>query len=861
MGFLGKRFGPPANSDAAITPARPTPEPATESHRRIVVDANSLSAAGRFGEALVQVAAALASAPENQELLFARASIFFGWGRYRDARDGYMRAHAAGMRGTALELQLGWSHFHCGNLNAAEACMRRAVALEPGDRRTRAGLARVLFSSGRHVDAEIALNSALELCPGDFECLWLLGNCKLGQGNPVAGEEYLRMAVAADSQRAVAWKDLGSALDAQDRRQEAMEASATAMRLEETYGENGDAFVNLAILLADDGRLSEALALHEQRLPLQPYVYGHVAYAQALLKAGRLREGWQQYEFRLLCEPLLSRRQAFGRPAWSGQDLQGKTILLLAEQGLGDTIQFIRYAPRLKALGANVLLRVPDGVEAFAQGFPGVDKVLERGATRADFDYFLNVISLPHVIGIEGAAIPAAIPYLRADAIHESKWATRLQSNGVLRIGLVWAGNPNHAADRHRSMSLATLAPLGEVSGARFFALQKGAREDEAANPPPGFVPVNLGPDLADFRDTAAVIGQLDLVLSVDTAVAHLAGAMGKPVWLMLPKAAEWRWLEGREDTPWYPTMRLFRQRRQGDWSDVVDQVRTALRSRLKDGRAKSPALPAAAVPVRGAITNEFVRSADSGSRRADLSAVAETRMGILQYLPAEPLVGDSLQMYGELLQPQVDLLAQRVRTGATVLEIGSGVGAHAVSLAAMVGGDGHLMLYESRPVQQQILRQNLAANRSGNVTLMRGTTVGSSTLEREQFTRDATTVATTGVPTETLDELHLDRLDLLKVNTGVAAIDVLAGAAATLWRLRPSLFIAVPDDAALTRSAAHLREFGYRCWRMKTPWFNPLNFNRREEDIFARRTALALVAIAEESEGDVAQSGCAEIS
>jgi hypothetical protein len=213
----------------------------------------------------------------------------------------------------------------------------------------------------------------------------------------------------------------------------------------------------------------------------------------------------------------------------------------------------------------------------------------------------------------------------------------------------------------------------------------------------------------------------------------------------------------------------------------------------------------------------------------------------MLMCLPDEPLVGDSLRWCGELLQPQLDLLARMVRPGATVVEIGTGVGVHAIALSAMAGGEGHLLLYESSPLKQQLLRQNLSANRVANVTLMREPTAVS--------------------PAETVDDLHLDRLDLIKLGIGVVALDVLAGAPTTLWKNRPKLFCAMPDDATLTLAASRLREFGYRCWRMETPWFNPLNFNRRDEDIFSGRTALALVAIPEELDFDIAQDGCVEIS
>ncbi len=642
MGLLRKLLRSDAKADSpeeAVSVAIEARSPAERGG--LLEQANALKGAGRYGDALALVAQALASAPEDSALLLARASILFDWGRFREARDACMQAASTGMQGTALELQLGWAHFNCGDTVAAEACMRRALARSPDDRRCRVGLAVILFRIGRFGEAESAMRSALVHYPGDFECLWVIGNCRLNQGDPISAEEFLRLAVAADPERAVGWKDLGAALDAQDRLEEAIKASKTAVDLDLKDGGADDSFVNLAIELVRDGRATDAIALHERMLPQVPDVYGHIAYAQALLRAGRLEEGWNNLEFRFLNDAFLPRRQNFGRPAWSGQDLQGKTVLVLAEQGLGDAIQFLRYVPRLKALGATVLLRVPDGAEAFAQCFPGIDRVLERGTTRTEFDYYLYVMSLPRAFGTRLDSVPLEVPYVRVDPARVARWSRRMASGKRLKVGLVWAGNPRHVGDRYRSLPLATLAPLGKLAGVQFYALQKGSREEEAVVPPTGFVVENLGPELHDYGDTAAAISHLDLVLSVDTSVAHLAGAMGKPVWLMLPKAADWRWLEDREDSPWYPTMRLFRQRVQGEWSEVVERVGAALQA-LTNG---DYLLPTANIAPPATLTPAVAQTTNASGRREGISAVAATRMGALQYLPDEPLVGDSLQL------------------------------------------------------------------------------------------------------------------------------------------------------------------------------------------------------------------------
>jgi len=401
-------------------------------------------------------------------------------------------------------------------------------------------------------------------------------------------------------------------------------------------------------------------------------------------------------------------------------------------------------------------------------------------------------------------------------------------------------------------MELSQLKPILEVEGVRFVSLQKGAAAQTGGVVPAGVDWVDVGAQLEDFSDTAAVISQLDLVLCVDTAVAHLAGAMGKSAWVMVAQPADFRWLEGREDSPWYPTLRLFRQSRRDDWTEVVARVKVALEERVREGPPVARLKTTAEDKV---VESELPWTSPAQlnvGHRPGMSAVAETRIGILQYLPDEPIVGDALGWYGEYLQPQLDLLARIMRPGSTMMEVGAGIGAHAVFLGAMLGEAGHLFLYESRPVLQRILRQNLAANGVSNVTVMRRTLGNRSEEEGLEAVMPTT---------ETLDELQLERLDWLKVGTSVAALDVLAGGSETLWRLRPLLFLAAQNEPGLRELVERAREFGYRCWRMETALFNPDNFNRRETDIYGGGKALALLGIPEEIDVDIALDECTEIS
>ena len=831
--------------------------PLAPAHSQLVAEAGLHTAAGRYSVALALIARTLAITPDDPELFFARASTLYSWGRLREARDSCLRAEALSLRSASLYAILGWSCMALGKLDEAESSLRKAVAIEPGAWEPHCNLALVLQAQKRLDEAAAGYERALDLDTDNMQCLINLGVCRVDQGDIVAGEAHVRRAIAIDGRRARAWANLGVALARQDRYEDAFHAFERAQLLEKETGEAVESFVNFALHLREANRTQEALGLYEKNLVAHPSLAGHNDYAFALLTAGRLPEGWHHYEFRWINEPLLSLRPDFPRPVWAGQDLRGKTILLRTEQGFGDFVQFVRYAPAVKALGATVLMQVRAGLEQLAHGVPGIDRILDRNEPLPEFDFYINLPSLPRVFGTDLVSIPANIPYLHAEPERVERWAKRLGAHDARRIGLAWAGSPSHTRDRYRTVPLRMLSPLWGLAGVRFVSLQKGPAAAEVDALPAELDFVNLGPELEDFCDTAAVISELDLVLCVDTAVAHLAGALGKPVWLMLPQPADFRWLEGREDSPWYPTMRLFRQSRRDHWEEVVERVKAALQERMRGDFAatRAPVDPFAA-PRSLPRLPVVVRPGIPAGHRPGFSAVAETRVGILQYLPDEAWVGEALGWYGEYLQPQLDLLGRLLRPGATVLEADAGIGAHAVFLGKALGAAGHLFLYEPRPVVQRILQQNLSANRVTNVTLMR------RALGRRSAGEDAVSgEAASSVVTETLDELQLERLDWLKINDGALALEVLDGATDTLWRLRPLLFIAAVDEAALTALARRAREFSYRCWRMETALFNAENFNRRDTDIFSGRTALALLAIPEEIEVDIALDECVELS
>jgi hypothetical protein len=328
-------------------------------------------------------------------------------------------------------------------------------------------------------------------------------------------------------------------------------------------------------LLRRQGRVEEATRAYDAALAIEPNHNGaRFGRAFVRLMTGDLPGGWQDYEFRPAQrgppEPAL-------RPRWRGEDLTGKVLLLYAEQGIGDSLQFLRYASVLAARGARVLAAVPVAIMELARRVPGVEGVIAPSPVLPRFDWCCPLPSLPGICGTELATIPGAVPYLSPPPERLASWRNRLAAvpklSTALKVALVWAGNPSHPNDHRRSMRFADLLPLLTGVDCHYWLLQKGPPAAQAAPPPAGVSLDSIGEDLRDFADTAAVVAMADLVISVDTALCHLAGALGRPVWTLLPFAPDWRWLLDRADSPWYPTMVLYRQQRPGDWAGVIERV------------------------------------------------------------------------------------------------------------------------------------------------------------------------------------------------------------------------------------------------------------------------------------------------
>jgi hypothetical protein len=341
----------------------------------------------------------------------------------------------------------------------------------------------------------------------------------------------------------------------------------------------GTALMRLGDLAAAESSFNNAL----RRDPAHADAHWHKA--QLLLLAGRYEEGWEEFEWRWRHHQYTSLRPSYNRPVWDGGPIAGKTILLHPEQGYGDTVQCIRYASLLSARGATVIAGSPPELAGLVRTAPGVAAVYERPEEVPAFDVYTAMMGLPRLLGTTLTSIPAPIPYLHADAGLRALWAERLRAFGEgLRVGLVWSGNPLQESNRYRSCSLGDLASLGDMPEVVFFSLQKGAPAAELVREEVPIHVNDLGPALVDFRHTAAALANLDLLITTDTSIAHVGGALGRDVWLLLSSAPDWRWMLGREDSPWYPTTRLFRQEKPLEWGSVVERVRRALTIALRSG-------------------------------------------------------------------------------------------------------------------------------------------------------------------------------------------------------------------------------------------------------------------------------------
>ncbi|HVA48469.1 MAG TPA: tetratricopeptide repeat protein [Pirellulales bacterium] len=508
-------------------------------------------------------------------------------------------AHAHNNLGNALKEQ--------GRRDEALACYQQAVALKPDFAEAYNNLGNVQRDLGQLDDAIANCRQALRLKPDLADAHNNLGAAYSAQRHWEEAAASYRQAIALRPNHAEAHSNLGNALRELGRIQEAILSLRQALQLKSDFAEahgglamaltqQGDldgalescrealrlrpdlasAHLSMGFILSELGRRSEALACCEKALELQPDMPdARKNRSLVLLLEGKLAEGWAEYEWRWKCPELPER--PFPQPLWDGTPLDGKTIMLHAEQGFGDTLHFVRYARLVRERGGRVIVVCQRPLVTLLRRCEGVEQVLAQGDPLPPFDVHAPLLSLPRIFGTTLDNIPADVPYLNSDPQIVARWRDELSGVSEFKIGIAWQGSRTHRRDRGRSIPLSYFAPLAAQSGVRLYSLQKNFGQEQLGEVSFGGRIIDLAPRLESFVDTAAVMENLDLVICCDTSVAHLAGALARPVWVAVATVPDWRWLLDRDDTPWYPTMRLFRQHRRGDWHDVFVRITSAL--------------------------------------------------------------------------------------------------------------------------------------------------------------------------------------------------------------------------------------------------------------------------------------------
>lgn len=433
-------------------------------------------------------------------------------------------------------------------------------------------------ASGDYARAEAGYRDVLAKVPAHPGALHALGFIAHRSGDAKRAVDLFMAAIERDPTVSAYHNNCGEAYRALGEYDRAVACYRAAIAI---AADSPHAYLNLGLALQSQGRIAEAISALERAVALSPDDADlHLGLSAALLVYGEYARGWKEYAWRRARPAYTETVPRLSKPRWTGETLAGGTILLYPEQGYGDAIQFARYAPLVADRCARVILKCHAALDSLFESISDRVEVIRGKAPVPHYDAHASLLDLPGIFGTGLDNIPASVPYLHVPVERVEAWRRRMQPwRGALRIGMTWAGNPNHANDRNRSCTLAHFSVLAEVEGALFISLQKDGAIPERAWPTGATPLLDLGPEIEDFSDTAAIIENLDLVISVDTSVAHLAGALAKPTWTLLAFPPDWRWLTHRADSPWYPTMRLFRQPRPGAWPEVFREVATALRA------------------------------------------------------------------------------------------------------------------------------------------------------------------------------------------------------------------------------------------------------------------------------------------
>jgi tetratricopeptide (TPR) repeat protein len=561
-------------------PSSPAPRNEPPDVPRMLAQALALRRQGQIAEAERLYASVLAIAPDNADALHSMGNLKLAHGEPGEALRLIGAAMATRTPTPRMLFDLGLAFNALNQYQKALDSFELAIQLQPDFFEAHGNRGAMLAALGRHDDAIESYRKALAIRPDFADAHCNLGSALTQLQRYDEALASLDHALALRPDYPDALYNRGNALKPLQRFEEALASYDRVIALQPNHA---DAHNNRGQVLRELERYDEALASYDRALALRPqHVMAHCNAAALRLLTGDFERGWAHYEWRWLKKSVIPTQRNFTQPAWNGGDpIAGKTILIHSEQGLGDTIQFCRYVPLVAARGAQVIFEVQKPLQALMTSLGGAAQVVQKGGPLPAFDLHRPLVSLPLAFGTRLETIPSTTGYLSAPAQHVTMWQSRLDGKSHPRIGLVWSGNPGHERDRERSIGLRSFLPLFDAFGAdvTFVSLQKDVRAEDAALIKERADILDYGNAIEDFSDTAALISLMDLVISVDTSVAHLAGALGKPVWILLTYFPDWRWLLGRDDSPWYPPARLFRQDKSRTWDGVIAQVCQALRT------------------------------------------------------------------------------------------------------------------------------------------------------------------------------------------------------------------------------------------------------------------------------------------
>jgi tetratricopeptide (TPR) repeat protein len=557
---------------------------------------NVLKQQGKLDEALASYQHAVRLNPHHAQAHMNLGNVQRDRGMIEEAVASYEHAIRLQPESPDIYYNLGIALKDQHKLDEAAVSLQKAVRLRPDHAEAHLLLAEVQKEQGKFDEAIAGYREALRHKPDFFEVYFNLGNVLVDQGRLDEAIAHYQEAVLRKPDFAEAYLNLGNAQRDRGQTEGGIESYHKVLRLKPDFA---DAHNNLGIALRELGKHQEAIACYREALRLDPgNANAHFNLGFVSLQNGDFEAGWREYEWRWRCPKFALQRLSTSRPVWDGSPLDGRTIYLHSEQGLGDTLQFIRYARLVKERGGRVIVGCQPPLLRLLQSCMGIDELVPSPAPQLppdsipspeqpirpdpvlpDFDVHAPLLSVPRILGT--AAIPAQIPYLAADAALVRAWQKKLSCMAGFKVGIVWRGSPRYSADRHRSIALHHLIPLARVRGVHLFSLQKHHGGEELPSLL-GRLPLHdlssrLDGAAGPFMDTAAVLKNLDLLIAADTAIAHLAGALGVPVWIALTYAQHWVWLTGRNDSPWYPTARLFRQKERGNWDEVFERIATEL--------------------------------------------------------------------------------------------------------------------------------------------------------------------------------------------------------------------------------------------------------------------------------------------